>query len=337
MVQTVTGVDVGSTFTDFAVLTDGQLSVYKIPSTPADPSRSVLQGVHDLDIGTSSFVHGSTVATNVLLERRGSRTALITTSGFEDVLEIGRQSRADLYDLNLERAPVLVPRELRFGLPERVEFTGSVLSAHSSEDLQQIAKTIESSGTEAVAVSLLFSFLNPLHEEMVLEALQQLDGGLFLSVSSQVLPEFREYERTSTVVVNAYVGPSMARYLGNLERALGSGLRIMQSSGGSITASLAARQPVRTILSGPAGGVVGAFYLGSMAGYQDIITLDMGGTSTDVSLCPGRIKETTTSNLGGYPLSVPMIEIHSVGAGGGSIARVDEGGALLVGPQSAGA
>ena len=178
MVQTVTGVDVGGTFTDFAVLTDGQLSVYKIPSTPADPSRSVLQGVHDLDIGTSSFVHGSTVAINVLLERRGSRTALITTSGFEDVLEIGRQSRADLYDLNLERAPVLVPRELRFGLPERVEFTGSVLSAHSSEDLQQIAKTIESSGTEAVAVSLLFSFLNPLHEEMVLEALQQLDRGL---------------------------------------------------------------------------------------------------------------------------------------------------------------
>ena len=337
MAQIVTGVDVGGTFTDFAVLTDGQLSVYKIPSTPSDPSWSVLQGVSDLGISESSFVHGSTVATNVLLERRGSRTALITTGGFEDVLEIGRQSRAELYDLNLARTPVLVPREFRFGLPERVEFTGTALSSPSPEDIQKLAGAIAASGVEAVAVSLLFSFLNPQHEEMVWEALQQLDGSLFLSISNQVLPEFREYERTSTVVVNAYVGPSMARYLGNLERVLGSGLRIMQSSGGSITASLAARQPVRTILSGPAGGVVGAFYLGEMAGYRDIITLDMGGTSTDVSLCPGRIKETTTSNMGGYPLSVPMIEIHSVGAGGGSIARIDEGGALLVGPQSAGA
>ena len=337
MAQIITGVDVGGTFTDFAVLTDGKLSVHKIPSTPVDPSRSVLQGVQELGIEASSFVHGSTVATNILLERRGGRTALITTGGFEDVLEIGRQNRAELYDLNLERAPVLVPRELRFGLPERVEFTGSILSSPSPEDLVALAKAISASGVEAVAISLLFSFINPLHEEMMLEALQSLDGDLFFSVSSQVLPEFREYERTSTVVVNSYVGPAMAHYLETLESALGGGLRIMQSSGGSITASLASQQPVRTILSGPAGGVVGAFYLGAMAGHQEIITLDMGGTSTDVSLCPGRIKETTTSNLGGYPISVPMIEIHSVGAGGGSIARVDEGGALVVGPQSAGA
>ena len=285
----------------------------------------------------ASFVHGSTVATNVLLERRGSRTALVTTGGFEDVLEIGRQSRAELYNLDLEKTPVLVPTELRFGLAERVEFTGSALQSPSPDEVRKLARAVASSGAEAVAVSLLFSFLNPLHEEMLLEALREVDDKLYYSVSSQVLPEFREYERTSTVVVNAYVGPSMSRYLGNLEGSLGSGLRIMQSSGGSITASLASRQPVRTILSGPAGGVVGAYYLGEMAGYRDIITLDMGGTSTDVSLCPGRIKETTTSNLGGYPLSVPMIEIHSVGAGGGSIARIDEGGALLVGPQSAGA
>ena len=186
---------------------------------------------------------------------------------------------------------------------------------------------------------LLFSFLNPLHEDMLREALERPDTGKvpFLSISSRVLPEYREYERTSTVVVNAYVAPVMAQYLANLQTALGKGLRVMQSSGGSITASLAAQQPVRTVLSGPAGGVVGAFHTGSLASHKDIITLDMGGTSTDVSLCPGRIRESTSSVLGGYPISVPMIEIHTVGAGGGSIARVDEGGALQVGPESAGA
>ena len=337
MADIITGIDVGGTFTDFAVLRDGQLTVYKLPSTPADPSQSMLQGIDDLSVKNTTVVHGSTVATNALLERKGGRTAIITTQGFEDVLEIGRQSRSDLYDLMLDRPPVLVPRELRFGVKERVDYTGTILFSPSQEELDRLAAAIGESQVDAVAVSLLFSFLNPLHEEMLQEILTRLDSSLFLSVSSQVLPEFREYERTSTVVVNAYVGPLMAHYLNSLQRALGKGLRVMQSSGGSITASLASHQPVRTILSGPAGGVVGAFYVGSMAGYSDIITLDMGGTSTDVSLCPGRIKETTSSNLGGYPISAPMIEIHTVGAGGGSIARLDEGGALLVGPQSAGA
>ena len=345
MVESIIGIDVGGTFTDFAVLREGQIVVYKLPSTPADPSRSILQGIEQLGVGDgasgdrSFFVHGSTVATNALLERKGGRTALVTTQGFEDVLEIGRQSRPDLYDLMLDRPPALVPRELRFGIKERVDFTGTLLDSPSPEEIAALAAAVKEADVEAVAVSLLFSFLNPLHEEMLQEALEGLDAGRrpFLSVSSQVLPEFREYERTSTIVVNAYVGPLMARYLDNLEKALGKGLRVMQSSGGSIIASLASRQPVRTVLSGPAGGVVGAFYTGSLSGHEDIITLDMGGTSTDVSLCPGRIKETTSSNLGGYPISVPMIEIHSVGAGGGSIARIDEGGALLVGPQSAGA
>ena len=343
MAEIITGIDVGGTFTDFAVLKDGRIVVHKLPSSPDDPSRSILQGIEELGVGDASpggqslFVHGSTVATNALLEGKGVRTALVTTQGFEDVLEIGRQNRSELYDLMLERPPVLVPRELRHGIKERVDYTGAVLTSPSPEDLEAVAKAIEAAEVEAVAVSLLFSFLNPLHEEMLREALEQLSARPFLSISSQVLPEFREYERTSTIVVNAYVGPVMARYLANLENALGSGLRIMQSSGGSIIASLASSQPVRTVLSGPAGGVVGAFYTGSLAGYKDIITLDMGGTSTDVSLCPGRIKETTSAALGGYPISVPMIEIHSVGAGGGSIARVDEGGALLVGPQSAGA
>ena len=337
MSQVVTGIDVGGTFTDFAVLRDGRISVFKLPSTPADPSQAMLQGIDDLEVGDSVFVHGSTVATNALLELKGGRTALITTDGFQDVLEIGRQTRPELYNLMVERTPVLVPPGLRFGLKERVDYTGAVLSSPSADDLARLIDQVKSAGAEGVAVSLLFSFLNPLHEDMLREGLEGLDSQIFLSISSQVLPEFREYERTSTVVVNAYVGPLMTRYLSNLQRALGDGLRIMQSSGGSITTALASSQPVRTILSGPAGGVVGAFAIASQAGHPDIITLDMGGTSTDVSLCPGRIKETTSSTLGGYPISVPMIEIHTVGAGGGSIARVDEGGALLVGPKSAGA
>ena len=337
MPDTITGIDVGGTFTDFAVLRDGVLEVFKLPSTPADPSGAILQGIQELGIKDSSFVHGSTVATNARLERRGARTALITTQGFEDVLEIGRQNRRDIYDLNMDRPPALVPAALRFGLGERVDHTGAVLTSPSQEELSALAKAVQEAEVEAVAVSLLFSFLNPLHEELIQEALEALGDGLYLSVSSVVLPEFREYERTSTLVVNSYVGPLMSRYLSNLESALGKGLRVMQSSGGSITASLASRQPVRTILSGPAGGVVGAFYNGSLADHSDLITLDMGGTSTDVSLCPGRIKETTSSDVEGYPISVPMIEIHTVGAGGGSIARLDEGGSLLVGPQSAGA
>ena len=251
MAEAVTGIDVGGTFTDFATLADGHLVIYKLPSTPADPSQSMLQGIEHLGIGDGTVVHGSTVATNALLERKGSRTALVTTQGFEDVLEIGRQARSDLYDLLLERPPVLVPRELRFGIRERIDYTGAIVSSPNQEELEALATTLKESGVEAVAVSLLFSFLNPIHEEMLQEAIERLDQKPFLSVSSQVLPEFREYERTSTIVVNAYVGPIMARYLENLQRALGTGLRVMQSSGGSITASLAAQQPVRTVLSGP--------------------------------------------------------------------------------------
>ena len=334
---TVVGIDVGGTFTDIAVLQDGRLTVHKLPSTPANPSEGVQRGIAEIDAGPAEYVHGSTVATNALLEGKGGRTALVTTLGFEDVLEIGRQSRSDLYDLNLERAPALAPWELRFGLPERVDYTGAILEDLTPQAIETLAALLQTAQVDGVAVSFLFSFLNPLHEERLLAALRRLPNPPFISISSQVIPEFREYERTSTVVVNSYVGPIMARYLAELEQSLGRGLRIMQSSGGSITARLAAEQPVRTILSGPAGGVVGAFHTGAQAGYPDIITLDMGGTSTDVSLCPGRIKETTSATLGGYPISVPMIEIHTVGAGGGSIARVDAGGALVVGPESAGA
>ena len=339
MTRTVVGIDVGGTFTDIAVLRDGQLTVHKLPSTPQNPALGIVQGVVEagVDIPAADFVHGSTVATNALLEGKGSNTALVTTMGFEDVLEIGRQSRAELYNLEQDRTPTLAPWELRFGLPERVDYTGAILEDLQPEAIEALMDLVTGSGADAVAVCFLFSFLNPVHEEMVYEALLRLNPTPFISLSSRVLPEFREYERTSTVVVNAYVGQVMSRYLGELEQSLGEGLRIMQSSGGSITARLASEQPVRTILSGPAGGVVGAFHIAAQAGYPDIITLDMGGTSTDVSLCPGRIKETGSSNVGGHPISVPMIEIHTVGAGGGSIARVDAGGALTVGPQSAGA
>ena len=339
MPRTVVGIDVGGTFTDIAVLKDGRLTVHKLPSTPQNPSLGIVQGVREVDIdrADADFVHGSTVATNALLEGKGARTALVTTMGFEDVLEIGRQSRAELYNLEQDRTPTLAPWELRFGLSERIDFTGEILDDLQPDALEALMTLIGESGADAVAVSFLFSFLNPVHEDMVNAALQKLEPRPFISLSSQVLPEFREFERTSTVVVNAYVGQVMSRYLGELEQSLGEGLRIMQSSGGSITARLAAEQPVRTILSGPAGGVVGAFHVAAQAGYPDIITLDMGGTSTDVSLCPGRIKETGSSNVGGHPISVPMIEIHTVGAGGGSIARADAGGALAVGPQSAGA
>lgn len=337
MSETIVGIDVGGTFTDIAVLRDGKLVIHKLPSTPDDPSRGITQGVSEVGVQDADFVHGSTVATNALLEGKGGRTALVTTLGFEDVLEIGRQNRSELYNLNLDRPAPLAPWDLRFGLPERVDYTGAILEDLTPEALETLTSLLAEARVDGVAVSFLFSFLNPVHEEIVLDALRQLPGPPFISLSSRVLPEFREYERTSTVVVNSYVGPVMERYLSKLEKSLGSGLRIMQSSGGSITARLASEQPVRTILSGPAGGVVGAFYTGVQAGYPDIITLDMGGTSTDVSLCPGRIKETTSATLGGYPISVPMIEIHTVGAGGGSIARVDAGGALTVGPQSAGA
>ena len=337
--RTIVGIDVGGTFTDIAILEDGRLSVHKLPSTPADPSLGITQGIGEtnVNIANTDFIHGSTVATNALLEGKGGRTALVTTLGFEDVLEIGRQNRADLYDLSMERPAPLSPWQLRFGLPERIDYTGAILEDLTPESVDALLSLLNDAEIDGIAVSFLFSFLNPVHEETLAQRLSELPSKPFISISSKILPEFREYERTSTVVVNSYVGPVMARYLTQLESVLGRGLRVMQSSGGSITASLAAEQPVRTILSGPAGGVVGAFYTGIQAGYPDIITLDMGGTSTDVSLCPGRIKETTAANLGGYPVSVPMIEIHTVGAGGGSIARVDAGGALVVGPQSAGA
>ncbi|GBD11503.1 Acetophenone carboxylase gamma subunit [bacterium HR23] len=339
--QTVIGVDIGGTFTDFVLLRGEERRVHKVPSTPHDPALALVQGLREMGIVPGGpgvlVVHGSTVATNALLERKGALTAFLTTAGFEDMLEIGRQNRPSLYDLTQERPAPLVPRHLRFGVRERLDYQGKPILVLTPEEARAVAERVKASGVEAVAISLLFSFLNPAHEMLLKDALQSVAPHLFLSVSSEVLPEYREYERSSTVTVNSYVGPKMAGYLRRLGEVLGRGLRIMQSNGGSIGAEAAATLPVRTILSGPAGGVVGAFAVASVAGFPQVITLDMGGTSTDVSLCPGRIQESTSSTISGVPIAVPLIDIHTVGAGGGSIAYRDEGGALRVGPESVGA
>ena len=336
MTRTVLGIDTGGTFTDFVAITDERVTVHKLPSTPEDPAAAAAEGAALVPLGEDDAVaHGTTVATNALLERRGARTALVTTEGFEDVLEIGRQARRELYDLAYRAPAPLVPRELRLGLAERVDAAGNVLRTPSPDEIDDIAARVRALKPEAVAISLLFAFLQPEHERMLSEALA--DAAPFVTTSSEVLPEFREYERTSAVVVNAYVGPLMSGYLDRLRERLGRPMRVMQSSGGAISVDLARRQPVRTVLSGPAGGVIGAAYVAGAAGFDQIITLDMGGTSTDVSLCPGRVQAATGFEVDGLPVGVPVIDIRTVGAGGGSIARLDAGGALRVGPESAGA
>jgi N-methylhydantoinase A len=278
-------------------------------------------------------VHGTTVGTNALLQRRGARIALITTKGFEDVLVIGRQARPELYNLNAIKPAPLVDDGLRLGIRERVVASGEVIEPLAEGDLSKLVKKLKQSRVEAVAISLLFSFLHPEHEERIAASLADLN--LPLSISSRILPEYREYERTSTVVINAYLQPLMGRYLKRLPL---NNLRVMQSSGGSISADVAAVEPVRTILSGPSGGVVGALRAAQSAGIQNVITFDMGGTSTDVALCDsGSIRTTNEAIVAGLPVAVSVMDIHTVGAGGGSIARVDEGGSLRVGPESAGA
>jgi len=337
------GVDTGGTFTDFVFEQDGRIHLFKLPSTPSDPSLAIRQGLTRICAETGSrldhieVVHGTTVGTNALLQRRGARTALITTKGFEDVLAIGRQARPELYNLNAIKPPPLVADELRLGIKERVVASGEVIEPLDDRELERLVRKLKQAKVEAIAISLLFSFLHPEHEERIAAALAGLD--VPLSISSRIHPEYREYERTSTVVINAYLQPLMGRYLNKLS---GSGtklnLRVMQSSGGSISAEVAAVEPVRTILSGPSGGVVGALRAAQQAGLQNIITFDMGGTSTDVALCDsGAIRTTNEANVAGLPVAVSVMDIHTVGAGGGSIARVDEGGSLRVGPESAGA
>ena len=356
------GVDTGGTFTDFVFEEGGNLRIFKLASTPDDPSRAITEGLQRIAAETGSslidieVVHGTTVGTNALLQRRGARVALVTTSGFEDVIEIGRQARPELYNLNAVKPSPLVASDLRFGVHERIAASGEVLESLCEDELEELGERLRQSGCDSIAVSLLFSFAHPEHEQRIARALASL--GVPLSISHQILPEYREYERTSTVTVNAYLQPLMGRYLNRLtsaesEAETGSPgsqsttnkaqrsalrLRVMQSSGGSISAAAAANEPVRTILSGPAGGVVGALRACGAAGFENIITFDMGGTSTDVALCDHEgMRLTSEAIVAGLPVAVPMMDIHTVGAGGGSIARIDEGGSLRVGPESAGA
>jgi N-methylhydantoinase A len=360
-------IDTGGTFTDCVWIDPAtrQLQMLKVFSTPADPSQAIVDAIRKIASGREFILlHGTTVGTNTLLERKGARTALVTTLGFEDAIEIGRQARPRLYDFFFDRIEPLVAKNLRFGINERVAADGEILTAPTPEELRSLADQLAAAKPQSVAISFLFSFANPKNERAVAEALKPL--ALPLSISHEILPEFREYERTSTVVINAYLQPVMQKYLQNLEsRALNrrsqassrqtetvSGLTpkagsrepkagprifVMQSSGGITALSTAVREPVRTVLSGPAGGVVGALATARASGFENIIAFDMGGTSTDVSLVEGEIKTANDAQIAGLPISVPMLDIHTVGAGGGSLARFDAAGVLRVGPASAGA
>jgi N-methylhydantoinase A len=374
------GIDIGGTFTDFVVYRpeNEQIESFKLLSTPADPSEAVLEGLRrvlekpefDLPPGSLQIVHGSTVATNALLERKGARMAFVATRGFADLLEIGRQNRPALYDLFADPPPVLAPPEMRLEVDERISSEGEILVPLDARQVENLVPILLSIGAGSVAVCLLFSFLRPEHERLIGEQLRQ--AGLFVSLSSEILPEFREYERASTTAVNAYVSPVMDRYLARLETGLGetgslnagpshgnkagpeTAMRMMQSNGGQISLPEARRAAVRCILSGPAGGIIGAQKIARLAtplgssptlaqaGEESsetlrLITFDMGGTSTDVSLIDGEPLLTKESVIGGCPIGIPMLDIHTIGAGGGSIASVDLGRALRVGPQSAGA
>jgi N-methylhydantoinase A len=313
----------------------------KVFSTPADPSQAIVEVLKKIGLPDSlTLLHGTTVGTNTLLQRKGARVALVTTAGFEDAIEIGRQARPKLYDFFFDRVQPLVPADLRFGIHERTSSDGEILEVPTPEELDSIAKQLRKQSVDAVALSLLFSFANSKNEIAATTALRTL--GVPLSVSHHILPEFREYERTSTVVVNAYLQPVMQHYLENLDRrargiSTSTRVFVMQSSGGITTLTAAAHEPVRTILSGPAGGVVGAAAVARRSGYERIISFDMGGTSTDVALVDREARASSQSEIAGLSVGVPMLDIHTVGAGGGSIARFDAAGALRVGPESAGA
>ena len=331
------GIDAGGTFTDFVVEDDGgALSFFKLRSNPQAPARVIQAGITQA-AGTAdniAVVHGSTVATNALLERKGARTALVTTQGFEDLLRIGRQNRPELYNLTPVAAPPLIAARHQFGLPERMLASGEVLRALDPAAIEEITRALQAEGIEAIALCLLHSYANAAHEEL---ALAQWEGAFYVAASCRISPEFREYERAATTMVNAYVGPLMQRYLQELAAACRYPLSIMQSNGGFLTAAEAGAQAVRTILSGPAGGIIGAAEVARQCGFAQALTFDMGGTSTDVSLVRGAGQFTTEGMVGGWPVRIPMLDIHTVGAGGGSIAHVDAGGALRVGPESAGA
>jgi N-methylhydantoinase A len=341
--------DTGGTFTDCVFVRHGKLEILKVPSQPSEPAAAIANALEQvrlrLEPGSPEvdLVCGTTVGTNALLERRGGRVLLVTTSGFEDVLEIGRQARPKLYDLLFEKPDVLVPVERRVGARERITAAGKVLKPLTSREIRSLLGKARRVRPDAIAICFLFSFRNASHEAALAKALRR--AAYLVSVSHEILPEFREFERTCTTVINAYLSPVMTAYLSDA-RALARSVwasgkavrvRVMQSNGGIISAQRAAAEPVRTVLSGPAGGVLGAAAAAALAGLRKVLTLDMGGTSTDVALLSGETRITNEARVADLPVAVPMLDIHTVGAGGGSIARFDAGGALRVGPESAGA
>ncbi len=326
------GVDSGGTFTDFVIWHDGKLSSFKLRSRPSAPDEVIAEGVSTLD--SADLVHGSTVATNALLERKGARTAFIATQGFADLLEIGRQNRDRLYDLTPGPRNLLIPRDLCFEVAERVLAGGIIESRPTSTNLAALRRKLSKAGVQSAAVCFLHAWAMPDNELAVGES---LPATLDVSLSHQVCPEFREYERASTTALNAYLSPIMRAYLSRLEARLARRVWIMQSNGGSITVAEASRLAIKTLLSGPAGGVRGAVETARASGFTRILGFDMGGTSTDVSLADGDPVETLEARVDGLPVKSPMLEIHTVGAGGGSIAHIDSGGLLRVGPESAGA
>ncbi len=341
MSNCILGIDTGGTFTDFVVLdAQGRIKRWKVLSSPADPSEAIVRGLMEI-LGKElpkemEIVHGTTVGTNAFLERKGAKTVLLTTKGFEDVLFIGRQARPCLYDLYCQKPREIIPREMVLGLDERCNADGKILREVEQKELERCLGRIRDAGAESVAVCLLHSYKNPENEEEVEKYLEKHQVKVFLS--SRLLPEFREFERTSTTVINAYLGPVVGGYIRSLEERLpGASILVQQSGGGCRPAKHIEEAAVTTILSGPAGGVLAGLELGRALGVSQIITFDMGGTSTDVSLCPGRLVFTRDYQIEGFPINLPVIDVHTVGAGGGSIAWIDRGGLLKVGPQSAGA
>ena len=335
-VSSLAGVDVGGTFTDFVTIENGRWRIGKRLTTPDDQSRAIFDGLNAMQY-RGALVHGSTVATNALLERRGARAALITTAGFADVLEIARQNRPILYDLSPRKIEPLIPRDLRFEIGERLDARGAVVTPLDEDDARAVAARLGALNVESVAIVFLWAFLNPVHEQRVAAIIRAALPDVPITLGSELSPEAREYERTSTCAINAYLAPPVAKYLGNLSvRWPDAPIRILASSGGALDISTASNQAARLVLSGPAGGVVGARFVAARAGVEQILTFDMGGTSTDVALLDGALPRSSEGEIGGLPLRLPSLDIHTVGAGGGSLARVDEGGALRVGPQSAG-
>ncbi len=332
------GIDTGGTFTDFVALVGGEFSVHKELSTPLDPSIAIYQGIKKLigdKLDGTYIYHGTTIATNALLERKGSKIVLITTKGFEDVIEIGRQNRKELYNIFEQETKPLVERSYRVGIKERADFKGNILEQISKAEMLKLKNKIKKLKPEAIAISLINSYASSKNELIVENLLKDL--GIPISVSSRILPEFREYERTSTVVINAYLIKKVFSYMNNLKvRLKQSKIFVLQSNGGLISTEQAGSEPVRILLSGPAGGVVGAFKIAEKVGMNKIMTYDMGGTSTDVSLCDGSIKFSNINTVDNLPVNVPMVDVKTIGAGGGSIAYIDPGGALKVGPESAG-